>query len=233
MRPSLVTTEPRPGVGFVASTLAQMRTLYVVTHAEATHHLDGLVGGWFDSALTDKGHADAHKAASALRARIPVDEGVELLSSDLQRAQQTGAAISESLGTDVHLVPGLRECSFGEAEGRPKEWLDERFVRPPARGGRMDHEAGIPGYETRRQVAERIYKSVEEILDRPAGHQVLVTHGGALTFVVACWIRMPIDAAGHIAVSTTSGSITELQEDDHFHNRWITRLNDVSHLASP
>ncbi len=32
-----------------------MRNLYVVTHPEATHHVDGLVGGQFDSELTTRG----------------------------------------------------------------------------------------------------------------------------------------------------------------------------------
>ncbi len=71
---------------------------------------------------------------------------------------------------------------------------------------------------------------MESILERPGDYQVLVTHGGALTFVVACWIKMPLAAAGYITVRSSSGSITELHEDDYFHNRWIMRLNDATHL---
>lgn len=29
-----------------------MRTVFVVTHPEATHHVEDRVGGWFDSQLT-------------------------------------------------------------------------------------------------------------------------------------------------------------------------------------
>lgn len=210
-----------------------MRKLYVVTHAEATHHLDNLVGGWFDSALTESGHRAARAIAGTLRARLSEDELVEIFSSDLRRAQETAAPIGEAFGMDVGLLPGARECSFGQAEGQPKAWLDEHFLRPPATGERMDHFSGVPGYETRRQFATRIYAAVESILARPCRQQVLVTHGGALTFVVACWIKMPVNDAGYVAVASTSGSITELSEDDHFHNRWIARLNDVSHLAPP
>lgn len=208
-----------------------MRSLYVVTHAEATHHIDNVVGGWFDSSLTDGGHRAARAIAEALRARLPEGEPVDVFSSDLRRAQQTASPIGDLLGVEVTLLEGLRECSFGEAEGRPKAWLEARFVRPPAAGERMDHFAGVPGYETRRQFGERIYGATESILDRPCMQQVVVTHGGALTFVVACWIKMPLDAAGYVAVASTSGSITELTEDDHFHNRWVARLNDVSHLV--
>lgn len=58
-----------------------------------------------------------------------------------------------------------------------------------------------------------------------------VTHGGALTFVIAAWIRMPIRSAGHVAFRSTSGGITHLREDDFFHNRQVMALNSVAHLA--
>ncbi|SFJ45631.1 probable phosphoglycerate mutase [Nocardioides psychrotolerans] len=42
----------------------------MVTHPEATHHVEGLVGGWFDSDLTARGHAEAELVAQALGERI-------------------------------------------------------------------------------------------------------------------------------------------------------------------
>lgn len=62
-----------------------MRTLYVVTHPEATHHVDGVVGGWHDSQLTPAGVRATVSIAQALRARIPDGAEVDLFSSDLQR----------------------------------------------------------------------------------------------------------------------------------------------------
>jgi probable phosphoglycerate mutase len=94
----------------------------------------------------------------------------------------------------------------------------------------MDHRNGIPGAETRREFAERIYRAVDLILDSPCPHQIVVTHGFALTFVVAAWIGMPLEAAGFVAVRSTSGGITLLSEDEVFHNRRIVSLNDTSHL---
>lgn len=62
-----------------------MRTLYVVTHPEATHHVEGVVGGWYDSQLTSAGVRTAVSIAQALRSQIPDGAEVELFSSDLQR----------------------------------------------------------------------------------------------------------------------------------------------------
>lgn len=66
-----------------------MRTIYVVAHPEATHRVEGVVGGWHDSQLTPAGARAAASIAEALRSMIPGAAQVELFSSDLQRARQT------------------------------------------------------------------------------------------------------------------------------------------------
>jgi probable phosphoglycerate mutase len=58
----------------------------------------------------------------------------------------------------------------------------------------------------------------------------VVAHGGILTFLVAAWVRMPLDATGYIGVNSDAGGITHLSEDDRRFNRWIQSLNDVAHL---
>ena len=210
-----------------------MRTLYVVVHPEATHHVEQVVGGWYDSPLTMRGLAAARSIAAALRSVIPADTDVELFSSDLERARQTASAIGAAVGSAAVLMPGLREKSYGDAEGKPRSWLDERFVPPPAVGDRLHHDEGIPGSETKAAFAARIYATVEAILERDCEHQIVVTHGFALTFIVASWIGMPIASAGHVNVRAPSGSITELHDDDVFHNRTIVALADVRHLDRP
>lgn len=207
-----------------------MRQLYVVTHPQATHHVDGLVGGWYDSELTDLGLAQAEAIAQRLRETIPHDAPVELYASDLRRAYQTAEAIAAQVRVPIQTMSDLREISYGEAEGRPQAWLDARFRFPPEDGNRLDHHSGIPGAESRRQCATRIYRAMARILARPCPYQIVVTHGFALTFVVAAWIEMPLEAVGVIAVPATSGGITYLHEDERFHNRGIVSVNDTAHL---
>lgn len=210
-----------------------LKRLYVVTHTESRHHTEGLVGGWFDSELTPRGLQQADLTAWRIRELVPEQVEVDLHSSDLRRAAQTARAIGDHLGVEPTYLSGLREKSYGEAEGRPQSWLDERFVPPPEQGDRMNHEEGLSGSETRHQFGRRIYDAVETILAGPCSHHVVVTHGFALTFVVAAWIHMPLEAAGHIALRSSSGGITVLEQDDFFHNRAVVALNDTSHLAQP
>lgn len=208
-----------------------MRNLYVITHPEATHHVDGLVGGWFDSDLTARGVEHAGRIAEALADRLPAGTVPEVFSSDLRRARRTAEAVGKRLGAGVTPDPGLREKSYGEAEGRQQAWLDERFVPPPAVGERLRHDEGVPGAETRWDLAVRAYAALARILRSKADHQIVVTHGGTATFLLAAWIGLPIDAAGLVAFRFSSGGITLLREDDHRHSRMVVYLSDIGHLT--
>lgn len=208
-----------------------MRTVYVVTHPEATHHIEGVVGGWHDSRLTEGGLGAAAAIARALRERIPEDVEVELFSSDLRRTRETAEAIGEVFGVGAVLDWRLREKSYGVAGGRAQEWLDQRFVPPPAVGERMEHDEGIEGAETKAAVARRVYAALDEILERPCEHQIVVTHEGSLTFVVTSWIRVPVEAVGYASFRVPSGSITTLWEDDFYRNRAVVGLGDIGHLG--
>ncbi|WBO61757.1 histidine phosphatase family protein [Streptomyces camelliae] len=209
-----------------------MRTLYVVTHPQATHHVEEVVGGWHDAELTPAGIRAAASIAQALRTQVPDGAEVELFSSDLRRTRRTAMEVAELFGVQPILDRRLREKSYGEAEGRPQEWLDQRFVPPPAVGERLEHDEGVEGAETKAAWVRRIYAALDEILLRPCAHQIIVTHGGSLTFVVASWIRMPIEAVGYASFRAPSGSITTLCEDDFFHNRQVVSLGDTRHLDS-
>lgn len=161
---------------------------------------------------------------------VPEGASVELHSSDLMRCLEVADQLAHVLGAPVTANPGLREKSYGVAEGRPQRWLDERFVPPPADGDRMDHFEGVEGSETKREFAERIYAALDQALAGSTEHVVIVSHGFALTFLVMAWIAMPVDALGYVNLRSSPGGITLMREDDFFHNRQIVRLDSVDHL---
>ncbi len=212
---------------------ARERTVRVVTHPEATHHVDGLVGGQFDSPLTARGEREAGLIAAALRDVVPPDHRVAVASSDLRRTRTTAAVVGAALGVEPTLDPRLREKSYGEAGGRPQSWLDARFVPPPAVGDRLRHHEGVAGAETRLDVAVRAYAAMTDLLGQDVDELVVVTHGFTAGLLVAAWIGMPVEAAGHVAFPVPSGSITTLREDGYFHNRAVVTVGDVAHLRGP
>lgn len=160
------------------------RNVFVVTHAQSEHHVQGVVGGWHDSELTALGHRQAIAIAERL-AELVGAAPVEIYASDLKRAVQTAQPIAARLGVEATLMHGLREKSFGVAGGQPNAWLDQRFVPPPREGDRLDHHDGVAGAETRRQLFGRLFAAMDQILASTCETQVIVTHGFALTGVIA------------------------------------------------
>ncbi|AMM84437.1 histidine phosphatase family protein [Martelella sp. AD-3] len=206
-----------------------MKEIFVVTHTEATHHLENKVGGWHDSDLTHRGLQEAEAVAEHLAVLIGTGE-VEIYSSDLRRAAQTAAAIANRMGQTTQETSALREINYGVAGGKPQEWLDARYTPAPD-DNRLDHDCGIEGAETRRDVANRVFPFVDEVVGRPCQTQIIVTHGFTLSMVVAAWMRIPIDAAGFVAFPVKPGSITQLRQDDFFQNRAVISIGDVAHFS--
>jgi probable phosphoglycerate mutase len=204
-----------------------VREIYVVTHTESVHHVEGSVGGWYDTGLTERGQRQAEAVGERV-AELLDGSPARVVTSDLARARETAERIAARLGVVFEETSDLREMSYGVAEGRPQAWLDERFVAPPEEN-RLDSRS-IEGGETKRELATRVYRGMARILESDAAAQVVVTHGFALTFVVAAWVGMPLEAAGYINLRSTSGGITHLQEDDFFRNRAIRVLNETAHL---
>jgi probable phosphoglycerate mutase len=204
-----------------------VQRIYVVTHAEAEHHVQGLVGGWYDSHLTEAGRRDAELVADRLASLI--DGPIPLWSSDLRRSMETASPIAERLGTPIRADARLREMSQGDAGGKPQAWLDERFVPAPD-DDRLDH-VSMPGGESKRTVVTRIYDAMATIVADPSPTKVVVTHGYAMTFVIAAWIAMPVEATGFVNIRSTPGGITLLEEDDVFRNRALRFVDDTSHLG--
>lgn len=205
-----------------------MRNVFIVTHPEATHVTDRLVGGWYDYSLTARGARDAERIAERLVVLLPGAQEVHLVTSDLRRTQQTAAVIAHAFSIAPILDRDLRERSYGDAEGQAPGTRE--FLPPPLDSGRLDHHPGTPGTETRREWATRAYQALNRVLEVGAENTIIVTHGGTLTYLVSAWIRLPLEHAGYVKFSNTPGGITHLKEDDFAHDRAVATLNDCAHL---
>jgi probable phosphoglycerate mutase len=206
-----------------------MRHIYLVTHPEAQHHVDGLVGGWHDSVLTARGHQQAERIADVLASRIGSGP-VEVYSSDLRRASQAADRIARRFSVEVRTDARLRERSNGEADGRPQAWLDERRIPLPQYGDRLGHHDGPAGAETRLALVERLYPALDDIVRRPATNQIIVSHGSASSYLIAAWIGMPMMSTDRVFFPLTSGSITTLRRNDTHFSHQVLALNETHHL---
>ena len=123
----------------------------------------------------------AASLAEAARARISEDAEAEVFSSDLQRALQTARVMGDLLHVEPVVDRRLREKSYGEAEGKPQAWLDQRFIPPPAVRDRLRHDEGLPGAETEASFARRIYAVMNAIFESSCDQQIIVSHSATST----------------------------------------------------
>lgn len=132
--------------------------------------------------LTGDGRGQALALAESL-----ADRAVRhVWTSDLRRAEETGAVAAERLGVGRTSLPGLRELSVGDIEGT----TDRSLVGPVDDAFRAwlegDLDARAPGAESGREVLARAGAELLAIADQHRGETVLVVaHGGVICLSVA------------------------------------------------
>ena len=163
------------------------RTLWLVRHGESTWNALGLVQGHAgEPTLTDRGSAQAHRAARQLAGR-PIGS---VYSSDLQRAVQTARAIADAFELGVVQDVRFRERCLGVAEGTQTSALgsDQSGISD---GRVVDPDAAPSGGESVRQLCRRVAAFVRELRwssaggDRRTGDVVVVAHGGVVRAALA------------------------------------------------
>ena len=154
-----------------------MTTLTLIRHGETDWNRDRRIQGTTDVPLNDTGRRQARDAAAILREQLDASAPVVIVASDLRRASETAQIIAAEFGAaEPRLYPGLRERSYGEAEGVDAA----EFAR---RWGDW-HSAEIPGAEPWPHLRTRGLEALAEVVrdarraTAPAAASVLVvTHG--------------------------------------------------------
>ena len=103
--------------------------IYLLRHGETSFNRQGRFQGRNDSALTEKGVAQAVAMGAALAALIGDDRaGWRIETSPLGRARQTAAIVAEALGLpEARVEPRLIEASYGALEGLTRPEVDARW----------------------------------------------------------------------------------------------------------
>ena len=164
-----------------------MTRLLLVRHGESTWNADGRWQGQADPPLTDHGRQQAVNAAAAIGS---VDA---IVTSDLERAAETGAILARQLGVDhVATDPGLRERDAGSLSGLTRPEIHDRFpgLLPDDPVGFRPDEAGLPrwpdDWESDDLLLPRVEASLLAIAHLvPGGDVVVVTHGGVIYAIEA------------------------------------------------
>ena len=142
-----------------------MLELIYESHSTTVDNEEGRATGWLPGTLSAAGREQAR----ALGARRRQDGLDAVFTSDLARAVETARIAFEGSEIPLFLDWRLRECNYGELNGRPVAELD------PVKASRVD--TPYPGGESYRQVVERVASflaDLERSFDR--GRVLVISH---------------------------------------------------------
>jgi probable phosphoglycerate mutase len=159
-----------------------MTRLLLVRHGESIWNADGRWQGQADPPLTERGRSQAAAAAAAIGT---IDA---IVTSDLERAADTGAIIARILGIEpVVTEPRLRERDAGSLSGLTRPEIHDAFpgLLPDDPAGYQPGDDGHPRWPHDWESDAALWERVEVALVAlgrlvPDGDVLVVTHGGVM-----------------------------------------------------
>lgn len=200
--------------------------LLLVRHGQTASNVAQTLGAAHDDPLDALGQRQARAVATWLAGlKLPAPR---VYASRYLRAGQTAGAIGEALGQPVTVLDGLHEIEVGPAwVGRPYAHLRTHVHELELPGGAL----GFPGGETLDGVAKRFLAALERPLTQPGITPIVVSHGGALTAVLARLLGLdPRAVWNDPRYAHANTAVTELERDAP---GWrVRRLAEHRHLAA-
>ncbi|ELK54633.1 phosphoglycerate mutase family protein, partial [Haloferax sp. BAB-2207] len=182
-----------------------MATLLLARHGETTWNRAGRVQGWAPVSLTERGREQADALARHVADSYEVDR---LVSSDIERAQETARPVARELGLEPVLDSAWRERDVGSFQGLEFDELTDQYpqyflsaVGAPAARERP------PSGESLVEVRRRVLNAHEGLADSlDADETVLVvSHGAPIRLslgevkgldIVETMLSQPLDNGG-------------------------------------
>jgi len=164
------------------------RRIVLWRHGRTAWNAERRFQGQIDVPLDEVGLLQADRAADLLTGLRPD----VLLSSDLQRATATAAALAERTGLPVRSDAGLRETLAGQWQGLDESTLRQRYGADLARWA-AGEDVRPGGGETRTEVAARMVAVIGPAAAdlAPGGTLVVASHGGAIRVTVGALLGLP------------------------------------------
>jgi broad specificity phosphatase PhoE len=142
------------------------------THAWSVDNERGVATGWLPGELSE----DGKRQAKELGARRRHNQIAAVYTSDLARAMETAEIGFAGSDIPIHRDARLRECNYGELNGRPRSEVDAVRLR------HVDEP--FPGGESWRQAVERVGDFLDELARTRDGQRVLVIGHAATRFAL-------------------------------------------------
>ena len=205
--------------------------LILIRHGETAWNAERRLQGHIDIGLNEQGLRQARALGQAL-ADTELDA---VISSDLQRAAQTAAAIASGRGMQVPQDPALRERCYGRFEGLLYADIAAAYPGEFAAWQARDVDAVMPPGERPAESFRQFYTRVVAGLRYWAGTHshasgatvAIVAHGGVLECAYRAALGLALDTPRDFPV--LNASINRFTVDDGVIA--LQSWGEVAHLA--
>lgn len=186
--------------------------LFLIRHGETEWNKEGRFQGQRDTALSEKGRAQARKAAAALASHK--FEGI--VSSPLLRALDTAREICAGggQGINIEIIDGLTEINHGDWEGLLASEVREGWGDLLARWHRAPETVTMPGAggECLEDVRARAIAEVEKIAARYSGDVAAASHDAVIKALLCHYLGAPLSSFWRFQIANCSLTIIELSK---------------------
>jgi len=208
-------TRPRPFV------------ITLLRHGESIGNAESRWQGQSEYPLTDKGRKQAHSLAARWKKEKAKFDFV--ISSPLSRTKETAEIIASALNLKVELDPLWLERDNGEFSGLTAHEVRTNFDHPPFYT--PYDPVGLKG-EGDWELFLRAGQALHELLKRPVGRYLVVSHGGLLNQVMHAVVGVGPQANNSgTRFRFENTAFAQLLYFPHQHRWAIDRLNDNLHLS--
>jgi probable phosphoglycerate mutase len=200
----------------------------LIRHGQSEGNAERRFGGHTATPLSPRGRRQAQATARALKD----EELTAIYSSDLARAVETAQPLANLIGLPVNSTTAFRERSVGVMEGLTFENAAQQHPEQYAALLRRDFEHVLTGGESYRQLLDRAWQKLDEIIEENKGGKIAVfSHTGTIC-ILALHLMGALDAPELKPVWITSANcgVTRFELRDDGLVRVLT-LNDTRHLS--
>lgn len=200
----------------------------LIRHGQSRGNAERRFGGHTPTPLSARGHKQAEATARSLKS----ESLTVIYSSDLARAMDTARPLSKLTGLPIQGTDAFRERSVGVMEGLTFEDAAQQHPEQYAALLRRDFEHVLTGGESYRQLLDRAWQKLDEIIAQNRGGKIAVfSHTGTIC-ILALHLMGALDSPElkPVWISSSNCGITRFElRDDGFVR--VLSVNDTSHLA--
>lgn len=196
-------------------------TVYFLRHGRSLGDDTHIHEGRFDTPLTQRGREQAERRAQTwLTQHVTFDR---ILTSPLQRAQETARIIANKLTAPVEPDPLWMEMDNGPLAGLSYAEAEQRYPWPTFRN---PYEPFFETGESTWEIHTRATRAVEMVIRHGPGRYLVVTHGGILNAALRHIVGSPPPLHQHgvwFAIADTGYVHTSY---DPHHHQWMIHAID-------